>query len=185
MAKNMLFLCLLPALLLGCGLSQGTESGKGGSAAADEAFKALANNPGAFLKESFSLLFSSPPTNESGLFGRFPEDYKDPKDDFSLWVPKKMDGRLGYVSEVQQRIDDCVSGRLRGTRYEHQKGDAHKQLDENTQLYAHYYSYYVDEQMSFGGLEDKTVTLCYITVFNMTVNKEGLITSCSYMRFTK
>lgn len=185
MSKNVLLLCLLPVLLLGCGLPQGSESGKGGSTAADEAFKALANEPGTFLKQSFALLFYSPPTNEDGLLGRFPENYKDPKEDFSLWMPKKMDGRLGDFSEVQQRIDDCVSGRLRGTRYEHQKGDAHKQLDENTQLYAHYYRYYVDELLSFGRLEDEMVTMCYITVFNMTVNEEGLITSCSYMRFTE
>lgn len=181
MSKNILFLCLLPLLLSACFWPQDTG---GGSAAADAALKSLADDPGNFLAQSFALMFSSPPTNEDGLLGRFPENYEDPRDDFSLWMPKKLEARLGDVYEVQQLIDDCVSGRLRGTRYDHQKGDAYKQLDEKTRLYAHYYRYFVDEQVSFGQLEDETLTICYVTVFNMTVNKEGLITSCSYMRFT-
>ena len=129
-----------------------------------------------------------PQGKESGLFGRFPENYEDPKNDFSLWMPKNMHARFGiYGFVVQKQIDACVSGRFRGVRYDRPDRDVYKQLDENTRLYAYYY--YYDEDRPVGvkatafGLEPSDITVNYTVVFNMTVNKEGLITSCRYLRF--
>ena len=128
--------------------------------------------------------------NESGLFGRFPENYEDPKNDFSLWMPANMHAREGiYGFVVQNQINACVNGRFRGVRYDRPDRDVYKQLDENTRLYAYYYYYYEDVPVGVDApafnLTPTDITVCYITVINMTVNKEGLITGCSYMRFRR
>lgn len=125
--------------------------------------------------------------NESGLFGAFPEDYVAPKTGLKFWMPKNMHARFGiYGFVVQEQIDACVNGNFRGVRYDRPDRDVYKQLDENTRLYAYYY---YDEDVPVGvkasafGLEPTDITVNYTVVFNMTVNKEGLITSCRYLRF--
>lgn len=143
MSKNILFLCLLPVLLGACFWPQGTESGNGGSAAADAALKSLADDPGNFLAQSFALLFSSPQTDKDGLFGRFPENYEDPEDGFTFWMPKNMNSRFGGGNDFMQRqIDACMNGGFLGGRYDKPDKDVYRQLDENTRLYAYYLSYY-------------------------------------------
>ena len=78
--------------------------------------------------------------NESGLFGAFPENYEDPKNDFSLWMPANMHAREGiYGFLVQRKIDACLNGGFVGGRYDQPDSDVYKQLDENTRLYAYYY----------------------------------------------
>lgn len=124
-----------------------------------------------------------------GLFGRFPESYEDPEDGFTLWMPANMRSQFGINhANVQERIDACVSGRYRGAPYTWPNDD-YKQLDENTRLYA-YYEYYdekvparIDELPFDRDLSD--IRVRYITVFNTTVDKEGLITSCKYWRFRR
>lgn len=126
--------------------------------------------------------------NESGLFGAFPENYEDPEDGFTLWMPANMHARAGrYGFVVQDQINACVNGNLRGVRYDRPGRDVSKQLDENTRLYACYY--YYDEDVPVGvdapafGLEPTDIAVNYAVVINMTVNKEGLITNGKYWRF--
>lgn len=112
--------------------------------------------------------------DNDGLFGRFPENYTDPEDGFTLWMPANMRSRFGINhAYMQELIDDCVSDRYRGYPYVWSGIDVYKQLDENTRLYAYYYYY------------NKDVRVRYITVINMTVDKEGLITGCKYWRFRR
>ena len=55
---------------------------------------------------------SLPLGKERGLFGRFPENYEDPEDGFTLWMPANMRSQFGINhANVQKRIDACVSGR--------------------------------------------------------------------------
>ena len=128
-----------------------------------------------------------PQGKESGLFGRFPENYVNPKDGFTLWMPANMHARFGlYGFVVQEQIDACLNGDFVGGRYDRPDRDVYKQLDENTRLYAYYY---YDEDVPVGvdapafNLRPTDVRRYYTVVINMTVNKEGLITGCSYMRF--
>ena len=41
-----------------------------------------------------------PGRNESGLFGRFPENYVNPKTGFTLWMPRNMNARQGMYAYV-------------------------------------------------------------------------------------
>lgn len=132
---------------------------------------------------------SLPLGKERGLFGRFPENYEDPEDGFTLWMPANMRSQFGINhANVQKQIDACVSGRYRGAPYTWPNDD-YKQLDENTRLYA-YYEYY-DEKVSANVDKlpfDRTLSdsrVRYITVFNTTVDKEGLIMGCKYWRFRR
>ena len=184
--RQLCLLCLLPLLLSACFMPQ---SWVDSSPAADKALHDLANDPGTFLKESFALMFSSPSRDKDGLFGLFPENYEDPKNDFSLWMPANMNTRFGGNHDFMQgQIDACVNGWFRGVRYAKPDKDVYKQLDENTRLYAYYISYsdvvYDGTRATF---DDKIEPLVIegerVTVFNMTVNREGFITSCKYWRF--
>ncbi|HJA79407.1 hypothetical protein [uncultured Desulfovibrio sp.] len=127
---------------------------------------------------------------ESGLFGRFPENYTDPEDGFTLWMPANMRSRFGINhAYMQELIDDCVSDRYRGYPYVWSGIDVYKQLDENTRLYAYYYYYNKNEPPKAEVLpfdrKLSDVRVRYITVINMTVDKEGLITGCKYWRFRR
>lgn len=133
---------------------------------------------------------SLPLGKESGLFGRFPENYEDPEDGFTLWMPANMRSRFCINrARVQQLIDACVSDRYRGAPYTWPKIDVYKQLDENTRLYAYYCYYNKDEPAKVDALpfdrDLSDIRVRYITVFNITVDKEGLIMGCKYWRFRR
>lgn len=72
-------------------------------------------------------------------------------------------------------------------RYDKPDKDVYKQLDENTRLYAYYISYnevvYEGTRVVFDEVEPVVIEAERVTVFNMTVNREGFITSCKYWRF--
>lgn len=185
MSKNVLLLCLLPLLLSACFMPQGWVDS---SPAADKALHDLANDPGTFLKESFALMFSAPSRDKDGLFGLFPENYEDPKNGFSLWMPANMNTRFGGNHDFMQgQIDACMNGGFLGVRYDKPDKDVYKQLDENTRLYAYYISYnevvYEGTRVVFDEVEPVVIEAERVTVFNMTVNREGFITSCKYWRF--
>ena len=148
--------------------------------------------PAAFAAQrllSFALMFSAPSRDKDGLFGLFPGNYEDPKNDFSLWMPANMNTRFGGNHDFMQgQIDACMNGGFLGVRYDKPDKDVYKQLDENTRLYAYYISYnevvYEGTRVVFDEVEPVVIEAERVTVFNMTVNREGFITSCSYMRFT-
>ena len=131
---------------------------------------------------------SLPLGKERGLFGRFPENYEDPKNGFSLWMPANMNTRFGGNHDFMQgQIDACMNGGFLGVRYDKPDKDVYKQLDENTRLYAYYISYnevvYEGTRVVFDEVEPVVIEAERVTVFNMTVNREGFITSCKYWRF--
>lgn len=126
-----------------------------------------------------------PVRNESGLFGRFPENFVD-TDGFTLWMPKNMHARQGmYGYVVQKQIDYCVNGNFRGVKYDHPNDDAYKQLQDGTRIYAYYY---YNEDIDVGvnasafNLTPTQMNIDYNVVMNFTVNKDGIITGCKYMR---
>lgn len=125
-----------------------------------------------------------PVRNESGLFGRFPENFVD-SDGFTLWMPKNMHARQGmYAYVVQRYINYCNNGNYIGGKYE-PIGDVYKNLQDGTRIYAYYY---YDEDMDVGvdapafNLEPTQIKLYYKVIFNLHVNKDGNVSECKYMK---
>lgn len=99
-----------------------------------------------------------------------------------------MNSRFGGNNDfMQQQIDACMNGGFLGGRYDKPDKDVCRQLDENTRLYAYYLSYYDTIYdgaiVVFDEVQSVVTEAERVTVFNMTVNKEGLITGCKYWRF--
>ena len=128
----------------------------------------------------------SPIRHESGLFGRFPENYINPETGFTLWMPPNMHARQGmYAYVVDRQIKYCVNGNFRGTKYDNPGGDIYKILPDGTRIYAYYY---YNEDVKAGvdapafNLEPTQIKVYYKVIFNMSVNKDGIITGCKYKR---
>ena len=134
----------------------------------------------------FALLCAcgpSPSRNQSGLFGRYPENFVD-TDGFTLWMPDNMHARQGmYKFVVQKYINYCVNGDYNGGKFK--SDEVYKELPDGGRIYAYYY----DEDRDVGvdapafNLKPTKVNVDYYTVMNFIVNKDGIITNCKYMRF--
>ena len=135
----------------------------------------------------FALLCACGPTpsrSQSGLFGRYPENFID-KDGFTLWMPENMHARQGmYAYVVQKYIDYCVNGDYNGGKFESK--EVYKELPDGGRVYAYYY-YNQEESV---GIDNPTFNtkairfkVDYYTVMNFIVNKDGIITKCKYMQF--
>ena len=134
----------------------------------------------------FALLCACGPTksrNQSGLFGRYPENFVD-TDGFTLWMPDNMHARQGmYKFVVQKYINYCVNGDYNGGKFK--SDEVYKELPDGGRIYAYYY----DEDRDVGvdapafNLKPTKVNVDYYTVMNFIVNKDGIITNCKYMRF--
>ena len=135
----------------------------------------------------FVLLYACGPTqsrNQSGLFGRYPENFVD-TDGFTLWMPDNMHARQGmYAFVVQKYINYCVNGDYNGGKFESK--EVYKELPDGGRVYAYYY--YNQEESA--GIDNPTFNtkairfnVKYYTVMNFIVNKDGIITNCKYMRF--
>ena len=134
----------------------------------------------------FALLCPCWPTksrNQSGLFGRYPENFVD-TDGFTLWMPDNMHARQGmYKFVVQKYINYCVNGDYNGGKFK--SDEVYKELPDGGRIYAYYY----DEDRDVGvdapafNLKPTKVNVDYYTVMNFIVNKDGIITNCKYMRF--
>ena len=135
----------------------------------------------------FALLCAcgpSPSRNQSGLFGRYPENFVD-TDGFTLWMPDNMHARQGmYKFVVQKYINYCVNGDYNGGKFK--SDEVYKELPDGGRIYAYYY---YDEDRDVGvdapafNLKPTKVNVDYYTVMNFIVNKDGIITNCKYMRF--
>ena len=131
----------------------------------------------------FALLCAcgpSPSRNQSGLFGRYPENFVD-TDGFTLWMPDNMHARQGmYKFVVQKYINSCVNGDYNGGKFK--SDEVYKELPDGGRVYAYYY--YYDEDMDVGvdapafNLKPTKLNVDYYTVMNFIVNKEGIITQC-------
>ena len=127
-----------------------------------------------------------PDRSQSGLFGRYPENFID-KDGFTLWMPENMHARQGmYAYVVQKYIDYCVNGDYNGGKFESK--EVYKELPDGGRVYAYYY-YYQDES---AGIDDPVFNtksikfkVKYYTIMNFKVNNDGIITECKYMRIQK
>ena len=135
----------------------------------------------------FALLCACqlPGRNESGLFGRFPENYVNPETGFTLWMPKNMYARQGmYPFVVQRYMNYCKNGNYIGGTYE-PVGDVYKTMPDGTKIYAYYY--YTDE-IEVGvdapafNLTPTLMKINYYVVFNIHVNKLGKVTECWYKK---
>lgn len=129
----------------------------------------------------------APARNQSGLFGRFPENYINSTTGFTIWMPKNMHARQGmYAYVVQRQINYCVNGSFRGSKYDAPEGDIYKTLPDGTRIYAYYY--YYEEDIDVGvdapsfNLTPTQMKVYYSVVFNFSVNQDGVITGCSYKR---
>ena len=134
----------------------------------------------------FALLCACGPTpsrSQSGLFGRYPENYDNGKG-FTLWMPKNMHAEQGmYAFVVQKHIDHCVNGDFNGGKYN--SDDVYKDLPDGGRVYAYYYN-----QEESAGIDNPTFNtkairfnVDYYTVMNFIVNKDGIITRCKYLQF--
>ena len=96
----------------------------------------------------FALLCACGPStdrNQSGLFGRYPENFID-KDGFTLWMPENMHARQGmYAYVVQKYINYCVNGDYNGGKFESK--EVYKELPDGGRVYAYYYYYNQDESI--------------------------------------
>ncbi len=126
-----------------------------------------------------------PVRNESGLFGRFPENFVD-TDGFTLWMPKNMHARQGmYAYVVERQMNYCGNGDFKGGKYE-EVGDVYKNLPNGSRVYAYYY--YYDEDVDVGvnapafNLTPTQIKVYYKVIFNITVDKNGIVTRCKCMR---
>ncbi|HZF62254.1 MAG TPA: hypothetical protein VEZ52_11620 [Desulfovibrio sp.] len=136
----------------------------------------------------FTLLCAcgpSPSRNQSGLFGRYPENFVD-TDGFTLWMPDNMHARQGmYAFVVQKYINYCVNGDYNGGKFESK--EVYKELPDGSRVYAYYYYYNQDESIGVDApafnLSPMYINVKYYTVMNFIVNKDGIITNCKYMRF--
>ena len=135
----------------------------------------------------FALLCScgpSPSRNQSGLFGRYPENYDNGKG-FTLWMPKHMNARQGmYAYVVQKYMNYCANGDYDGGKFK--SDEVYKELPDGGRVYAYYY-YNQDESIGVDApafnLTPRHINVDYYTVMNFIVNKEGIITQCKYKRF--
>ena len=126
-----------------------------------------------------------PDRSQSGLFGRYPENYDNGKG-FTLWMPKNMHAEQGmYAFVVQKHMDHCVNGDFDGSKYN--SDDVYKELPDGERVYAYYYYYNQDESIGVNApafnLSPMHINVDYYTVMNFIVNKDGIITNCKYMRF--
>ncbi|MGV7095619.1 hypothetical protein [Desulfovibrio sp. QI0434] len=136
----------------------------------------------------FALLCACGPLpgrSQSGLFGRYPENFVD-TDGFTLWIPKHMNARQGmYAFVVQKYINYCVNGDYNGGKFESK--EVYKELPDGGRVYAYYYYYNQDESIGVDApafnLSPMHINVDYYTVMNFIVNKDGIITNCKYMRF--
>ena len=136
----------------------------------------------------FALLCACGPTqsrNQSGLFGRYPENFVD-TDGFTLWMPKNMHARQGmYAFVVQKYINYCVNGDYNGGKFK--SDEVYKELHDGGRVYAYYYYYNQDESIGVDApafnLSPMHINVDYYAVMNFIVNKDGIITNCKYMRF--
>ncbi|MFT4302530.1 MAG: hypothetical protein QM579_12340 [Desulfovibrio sp.] len=135
----------------------------------------------------FTLLCACGPlpvTNQSGLFGEYPENYDNGKG-FTLWMPKNMHARQGiYDFVVQKYINYCVNGNYNGGKFE--SNEVYKDLPDGGRVYAYYY--YYDKDFDAGvddpafNLKPIAVKVYFAVIMNFIVNREGVITKCKYMR---
>ena len=124
-----------------------------------------------------------PDRSQSGLFGRYPENFVD-TDGFTLWMPKHMNARQGmYEFVVQKYINYCVNGDYNGGKFK--SDEVYKELPDGGRVYAYYYN-----QEESAGIDNPTFNtkairfnVDYYAVMNFIVNKDGIITNCKYMRF--
>ena len=125
-----------------------------------------------------------PDRSQSGLFGRYPENYEDGKGSW-LWMPKDMNARQGmYEFVVRKYMNYCANGDYNGGKFESK--EVYKELPDGGRVYAYYY--YNQEESA--GIDNPTFNtkairfkVDYYTVMNFIVNKDGIITNCKYMRF--
>ena len=135
----------------------------------------------------FVLLCACGPTpdrNQSGLFGRYPEDYTDGKGS-SLWMPENMHARQGmYAYVVQKYMNYCENGDYNGGKFK--SDEVYKELPDGGRVYAYYY-YNQDESIGVNApafnLTPMHINVDYYTVMNFIVNKDGIITRCKYLQF--
>ena len=135
----------------------------------------------------FALLCACGPTksrNQSGLFGRYPENYDNGKG-FTLWMPKHMNARQGmYEFVVRKYMNYCENGDYNGGKFK--SDEVYKELPDGGRVYAYYY---YDEDREAGvdapafNLKPTKVNVDYYTVMNFIVNKDGIITKCKYLQF--
>ncbi|HZF62252.1 MAG TPA: hypothetical protein VEZ52_11610 [Desulfovibrio sp.] len=136
----------------------------------------------------FTLLCAcgpSPSRNQSGLFGRYPENYDNGKG-FTLWMPKNMHAEQGmYAFVVQKHMDHCANGDFDGGKYN--SDDVYKELPDGGRVYAYYYYYNQDESIGVDApafnLTPMHINVDYYVVMNFIVNKDGIITRCKYLHF--
>ena len=134
----------------------------------------------------FALLCACGPTksrNQSGLFGRYPENYTDGNGSW-LWMPKNMNARQGmYAFVVQKYMNYCRNGDYNGGKFK--SDEVYKELPDGGRIYAYYY----DKDESIGvdapafNLSPMHMKIHYYTVMNFIVNKDGIITRCKYLHF--
>ena len=136
----------------------------------------------------FALLCACGPThsrNQSGLFGRYPENYTDGKGSW-LWMPKHMHARQGmYAFVVQKYMNYCENGDYNGGKFK--SDEVYKELPDGGRVYAYYYYYNQDESIGVNApafnLSPMYINIDYYTVMNFIVDKEGIITRCKYLHF--
>ena len=79
----------------------------------------------------FALLCACGPTksrNQSGLFGRYPENYDNGKG-FTLWMPKHMNARQGmYEFVVRKYMNYCENGDYNGGKFK--SDEVYKELPD-------------------------------------------------------
>ena len=134
----------------------------------------------------FALLYACGPLpnrSQSGLFGRYPENFVD-TDGFTLWMPDNMHARQGmYAYVVQKYINYCVNGDYNGGKFESK--EVYKELNDGGRVYAYYYTEDRDVGVNAPAfnLKPTQIKVKYYTVMNFIVDKDGIITNCKYMRF--
>ena len=126
-----------------------------------------------------------PDTNQSGIFGEYPENYDNGKG-FTLWMPKHMNARQGmYAFVVQKYMNYCANGDYNGGKFK--SDEVYKELPDGDRVYAYYYYYNQDESIGVDApafnLSPMHMNVHYYTVMNFIVNKDGIITQCKYKRF--
>ena len=127
-----------------------------------------------------------PQYNKSGLWGKYPENFVDTKTGFTLWMPNNMQARQGmYAYVVERQMKYCGNGSFRGVKYDKPEGDVYKQFQDGNRIYAYYY-YTEDVEVGVDApafnLKPTQMKVDYDVIFNITVNKDGIITACKCMR---
>ena len=125
-----------------------------------------------------------PDRSQSGLFGRYPENYDNGKG-FTLWMPENMHARQGmYEFVVQKYMNYCENGDYNGGKFK--SDEVYKELHDGGRVYAYYY-YTEDRDVGVDApafnLKPTQIKVKYYTVMNFIVNKDGIITKCKYMQF--